>query len=276
MAVADKETVAFPRLEALVFSFTADHSAQSAVEAMPAGNMESVESRPQKGARPDSLALLYQNVFTGIVRLQAGRQRLNDLVAFRRRIIDALQDVQKGAAAAGYRSSQVRDAEMAVVAFLDEAVLSLKDNARDAWAKQTLSLELYGESNAGEVFYERLNELSGDADSHRLADLLEVYLLCLLLGFEGKFSGSMHGLALRISDGLRRRIETIRGSDYRLAPPLQFADPTPQSGKPKSSLNRRRLWLVGLLGCPFLLFALFRIYLWVRVSGLLGLLQEWR
>lgn len=242
---------------------------------MTAGNKELVENPSRRAARPDTLALLYQNVFTGIVRLQSGRQRLSDSVAFRRRITGALQDIQKDAAASGYRSREIHDAETAIVAFLDEAVLSLKDPARDTWAKQTLSMELYSESNAGEVFYERLDDLTGEGDSNHLADVLEVYLLCLLLGFEGRFSGPMRAEAARISDRLRSRVEAIRGNLYRLAPSFQFTN-SPAVEIPKHPKDARILWLAALVAFPILLWLLFKIYLSVRVSGLLQLLQAWR
>ena len=35
--------------------------------------------------RSDTLALLFQGIFTGIVRIQAGKQPLSDLDTFRRR-----------------------------------------------------------------------------------------------------------------------------------------------------------------------------------------------
>ena len=262
----------------MAVGFTVNESAPESrrQDLMTAGNKELVENRSHKASRPDTLALLYQNVFTGIVRLQSGRQRLSDSGTFRRRITDALQDIQKDAAAAGYRSREIHDAECAVVAFLDEAVLSLKDRARDTWAKQTLSMELYNESNAGEVFYERLDDLSGEGDSNRLADVLEVYLLCLLLGFEGRFSGSMRAEAARISDRLRRRVEAIRGSEYRLAPPLRFPANDGELKTAERPRDARRWWLGGLVAFPFLLWLLFKIYLSVRVSGLVQLLQSWR
>jgi type VI secretion system protein ImpK len=240
---------------------------------MPAQNAEPDENRPTKSARADTLAILYQSVFTIIVRLQSGRQRLNDFATFRRRINDALQDVQKDAAAAGYRSRETRSAESAVVAFLDEAVLSLKDPSRDAWAKQTLSLELYSESNAGEVFYEHLDELIGETDSSRLADLLEVYLLCLLLGFEGKFSGAMRVQATLMADRLRGRIEAIRGSGYRLSPAFRFAEDTAVLSPPERNEAIWKWRLASLLAAPVILFLLFKIYLSMRVDALL---QAWR
>jgi type VI secretion system protein ImpK len=243
---------------------------------MPAGNSEPVERREDRKAQQDTLALLYQGLFTGIVRLQSGRQKLSDPVTFRRRIRDALQDAQRDATAAGYSARMIRDAESALVAFLDEAVLSLKDPARDAWAEQTLSVQLYGESNAGEVFFERLEEITGQTDSTQLADTLEVFLLCLLLGFEGRYSGPMRSEATRIAERLRSRIEVIRGSSDRLSPPFQFQD-APAAAVPTEKPDVTwRWWLIGSLAAPLVLFLLFKLNLILLTGEATGLLDRVR
>jgi len=54
---------------------------------------------------------------------------------------------------------------------------------------------------AGEVFFRNLQDLLGKTDSPDLADLLEVYHLCLLLGFAGRYSlggrGELRAVARR-------------------------------------------------------------------------------
>jgi type VI secretion system protein ImpK len=208
--------------------------------------------------RSNTLALLYQSIFTGIVRLQAKRQNLTDPVTFRRRIKDALEDVQREAAAAGYAVKESRDAETAVVAFLDETILSLTGPARDRWAEKPLSVELYGEAIAGEVFFDRLEELRTASDSAHVADILEVYLVCLLLGFEGKYSGPYRLQARAIADRVRAQIDGIRGTNYRLAPPLRFLDATGPA--PVASKEDRR-WIWAIAGAAVASAATFLICL---------------
>src|SRR5580700_6160403 len=99
---------------------------------------------PPTAARSDTLALLYQNVLTGIVRIQSGKQPLSDLETFRRRMKTALQEVEREANVAGYGPSEVRETEFAVVAFLDETILSSKDPKADEWRKRPLIIELFG------------------------------------------------------------------------------------------------------------------------------------
>jgi type VI secretion system protein ImpK len=206
-------------------------------------------------ARPDTLALLFQGVFTAIVRIQSGRQALGDVEVFRRRMRSALQEAERDAVAARYSTEALSHGQFAAVAFLDEAILSSKDPAREEWRKKTLSAELHGEANAGEVFFDRLQALMRKEDSTQVADVLEVYLLCLLLGFEGKMTGSFRGEALNLGERMRRRIESIRGLDYRVAPPLELRNAAP------------RIALASVL----LLFLLYYLHLGWRVGQLQAL-----
>jgi len=63
--------------------------------------------------------------------------------------------------------------------------------------------------NPGVVFFEKLERFCSRRDSEQLADILEVYLLCLLLGFEGRYSGSLRGELDSIAEKVRRRIDSI-------------------------------------------------------------------
>jgi len=208
-------------------------------------------------SRSDTLALLYQNILTGIVRIQGGRQPLTDVETFRRRMKAALQEVEREASAAGYGSAELRDAEFAVVAFLDEAILSSRDPKAEEWRKKPLNIELFGQAVAGDVFFDKLLEIERRRDSAQLADLLEVYLLCLLLGFEGRFAPPLRGEAYRIMERLRGRIESIRGGmDYKLSPPMEFRTDAPVA-TPAVSGNWR-WWVLGSLAALLLLFLVYK------------------
>src|SRR5215813_2514910 len=92
----------------------------------------------------ENLALLYQGLLTGIVRLQSGQQRISDGESFRRRTKATLQEVEQLAVGAGYDTRDVKDTQYAVVAFLDSVVLHSKDPVRGEWERRTLQEELFG------------------------------------------------------------------------------------------------------------------------------------
>jgi len=166
----------------------------------------------------ENLALLYQGLLTGIVRLQSGKQRIVDGESFRRRTKSALQEVEREATGAGYDIEDIRDTHFAVIAFLDSVVLNSNDPARAEWERKTLQEELFGQAVAGVVFFDKLERLRGRRDSERLADILEVYLLCMLLGFEGRYSGGMRADLESTVESVRRRIDDIRGRGRPLSP----------------------------------------------------------
>jgi type VI secretion system protein ImpK len=221
---------------------------------------------PPATSRSDTLALIYQNILTGIVRVQSGRQPLNDVEVFRRRMKAALQECEREAGIAGYPSGDIRDASFAVVAFLDETILSSRDPKADEWRKRPLNIELFGQAVAGDVFFDKLLDIERRRESPELADLLEVYLLCLLLGFEGRFAPPLRGEASRIADRLRRRIESIRGLDYKLSPPVQFV--AEAAVKPKTDSGLWRWWILGSVLAAILLFVVFRWNLSFRMDEL--------
>ena len=203
------------------------------------------------GAEPtgaiENLALLYQSLLTGIIRLKGQRQHIPDSETFRKRTKATLQEVERVAVATGYDVRDVRDTHFAVVAFLDSVILHSKDPVRSEWERRTLQEELFGQTDAGLVFFEKLDQFRSRRDSEQLADILEVYLLCLLLGFEGRYSGAQRGELEGITDSLRMRIEYIRGRDDRLSPSATLPPAPAPVAAPKLQKNQLRLLTVALI-----------------------------
>src|SRR5437764_1161607 len=79
---------------------------------------------------PDRLALLYEGILTAIVRVQSGRQQIQGSDAFRAKMQSALDEIGRAAAQRGYTAEHVKEANFAVIAFLDEAVLTSNDAGR--------------------------------------------------------------------------------------------------------------------------------------------------
>jgi len=138
-----------------------------------------------------SLAHLYEDLLTAIVRVQAGRVHIPDCESFRRRTKAKLQDIEQLALTGGYDGRDVQETHFAVAAYLDSVVLHSEESVRAEWERKTLQEEMFGQRDAGVVFFEKLEDFRSRRDSEQLAGILEVYLLCLLLGFEGRYSGGL-------------------------------------------------------------------------------------
>jgi type VI secretion system protein ImpK len=95
-----------------------------------------------------------------------------------------------------------------VVAFLDETVLNQQVPVFADWIRKPLQQELFGIHVAGEIFFEELQGLLAQSDSAQLAHLLEVFHLCLSLGYRGRYgaagAGELHGIRELITAKMRR------------------------------------------------------------------------
>lgn len=172
-----------------------------------------------ESARPDNLALLFQEALTAVVRLRSNRQSLTDAESFRYHMREALKSAaQEARNRAGYASEDIRMATLAVVGFLDESVLNTRNPLFADWPRKPLQEELFGTHMAGEVFFQNLEQLMSRNDSAELADVLEVHYLCLLLGYTGRYSGSRGGELQAILGALGDRIRRIRGPEGALSP----------------------------------------------------------
>jgi type VI secretion system protein ImpK len=187
--------------------------------------MTSVAPTPAPAAAHDGasprrgqLALTLQEAFTAVVRLRSNRQVAANVEAFRAQMKHVLAAAEQEARRAGYAGDDVRYALFALIAFIDESVLNSPHPMFADWGRRPLQEEVFGGHTGGELFFQYLQQLLGRQDSEDLADVLEVYELCLLLGFKGRYSVS-HGSELQVIAGhVAQKIERARGRPGELSP----------------------------------------------------------
>lgn len=157
----------------------------------------------------------------------------------RARVKEFLAGVERGAKRLDLPAEDLYLAKYAYCALVDEIVLLSQSAVRDAWARKPLQLELFGEQLAGENFFLRLEELR--REGARRVQVLEVFHMCLLLGFQGRYmiedgSEKLGLLCDRVGD----EIAAMKGRRATLAPHWQAPDMV---------MNRLRsevpLWVVG-------------------------------
>jgi type VI secretion system protein ImpK len=139
--------------------------------------------------RTQNLASCYENALTIILRLASlNQQSAANSQDFRTSIRAALKAAMEQAKGLGYSSEINQLAFFAVVSLLDESVLKLQSPAFADWAQRPMQEEMFGHNRAGEVFFDNLRTLLTRQDAQETADSLEVYCLCMLLGFKGKYA----------------------------------------------------------------------------------------
>jgi len=224
-------------------------------------------SSSTSGFRPGQLALAFQEAFTVTVRLRTGVKVATDSSSFRIRMKQLLSSADQSARQAGYDPEIVRLGVYAFVAFLDEAVLNSDQEMFSGWARQPLQEEIFGDHMAGETFFTHLRDLLTRQDSPDLGDLLEVYELCILLGFRGRYGSGGSGEIRSLHTAAREKIRRIRGAPERFCP---GGEPHPDEEVPRSRdpwVRRLLLTSGGLAGLFVVLFVVFSIMLALGVGG---------
>ena len=109
----------------------------------------------------------------------------DDPERLRARLQDGLVAARDGAVARGVPLARADAAAWAVGALLDDLALNTPWGGASAWPRQPLVSTLYGDVDAGTRFFDRLEML--ERHPGRDPEMLRLYLLCLDLGFRGKY-----------------------------------------------------------------------------------------
>lgn len=135
----------------------------------------------------------------------------------RERIHQMLDKLERKAKKAGINLEEIQSAKFAIAAFLDETLLTSQWSQKDFWLGKTLGFELFNRMDAGEEFFKRLEELRRRSASN--IDLLEVYYLCLALGFKGKYLIYEQEKLRFIIDDIYNEMKAVRHSSPTLLSP---------------------------------------------------------
>lgn len=217
---------------------------------------------PQPSSRRrDNLAIVFQNLFTVIVRLRANRQVISDAQAFRAQMQNALRAAEKEGVKKMYPPEDVRLATFALVAFLDESILTSENPVFTEWSGRPLQDEMFGHHRAGEVFFENIDRLLNRGDSHGTADLLEVYSLCVLLGYKGKYGLGDQDSVRPVLDAVAEKIRRVRGPLSGLSPAWAIPEGTIAAVTADPWIRRLAVGAVASIFLALLFFILFKILL---------------
>jgi type VI secretion system protein ImpK len=214
--------------------------------------------------RAENMAFAFQEVLTVGERLRANRQAVSEAEAFRYQIREALKMADNEARKRGYNGEDIQLAIFAVVAFLDESILNLRNPVFADWPRRPLQEEMFGHHIAGEIFFQNLQKIVTRDDSQETADLLEVYYLCMLLGFAGKYSMHGRGDLQAIMNSVGAKIRRIRQLPPDLSP--YWALPNERVQIAGTDPWVKRLMFVAA-ACFLLAIALFGVYKITLGSG---------
>lgn len=204
------------------------------------------------------LDLMYDGFY--LVVLLRRRSAPADGAAFRDRVKRFLDMFERAAKRANIDTEDVYAAKYAFCALVDETVLGSQMAIRTEWERNPLQLQFFGDQLAGENFFKRLEELRSQGAA-RLQSL-EVFHMCLLLGFQGKYllegPEKLGYLSARLGDEITHLKGKRAAFAPRWAPPDQIRN---------ALRNDVPLWVIGSVFAAITLVAYIGLRTWLGQSA---------
>jgi type VI secretion system protein ImpK len=186
----------------------------------------------------------------------AGARDLPSPDVLQRRVSSLFDQMNRKCRDAGISDEDANEAKYAIAAFTDEQIFRSAWPGRAQWMGQPLQLIYFNENTAGEGFFTRMAALQNQPSR---AHVLEIYYLCLCLGFQGQY-------AVRGGEGLGPIIDQLGA---RLGSGVS-SDVISPHGEPREALRglmRREMPLVGLSIAFFALAVVVFIVLKLVLAG---------
>jgi type VI secretion system protein ImpK len=135
----------------------------------------------------------------------------DDLDGLRRRLAGEFAAFDKRAEAAGVRTEIRRASHYALCATVDDVAANTPWGGQNVWASQSMARTFHNDVSGGERFFHLLGHFERDPEAY--GDAIELFYLCLSLGFQGRFGILPEGAAelATIRARLHRMIRRRRG-----------------------------------------------------------------
>jgi type VI secretion system protein ImpK len=189
-------------------------------------------------------------VFDLILRLKAGI--VQPSMELRPKIASLLEDFEKRAERYRFSSKIIQVAKFALASFVDETVLTNNFHLKEEWEKYPLQLEYFGEQLAGNKFFEKLSAMLKQIDV--TADAVEVYYVCMLLGFKGRYAVYEQDKLLSIMQQTANALVKVGKIKPVELSPHWLANDQPEPPKPKKIPTWAKISALGGLCLAFIIY----------------------
>ena len=182
-----------------------------------------------------------------------------DAGLLRQRVLELLDEFERKSLSSGIQHNKIQAAKFALTAFIDETIIGSDWENKTEWLAEPLQLKLFSCFNAGEEFFVRLNQLKERIREN--IDVLEVYFLCLSLGYKGKYLMEAPEQVRSIIDDLNQDLNQYLGK------PVEILSP---NGRPHDEIvnvvkEKVPLWVI--IVAAFALGLFFYLIMSVLISG---------
>jgi type VI secretion system protein ImpK len=175
-----------------------------------------------------------KEVFNALAQIRRADERSQPMPEMLyQRMRSFIDRAMRRASELGFTQQDVQDIGYALVALTDELVMSKGGELRDYWLPRSLQLQLFNTNIAGEGFFNNLQNIRHDPSR---MEVLKVYYLCLLFGFQGQY---------RVRGGeieLASIVEDV-GSGLARAGMIREAQLAPHAARPQENLGGARSYM---------------------------------
>lgn len=139
----------------------------------------------------------------------------NDVDGLRRQVREEFGNFEKRAGATGIRPEILGACHYALCATVDDVASNMPWGSQNVWADQSMARVFHNDTSGGERFFHLLGHFERDPETH--GEVLELFYLCLSLGFQGRFrllpegSAELAALRARLYRVIRRRRGEVAG-----------------------------------------------------------------
>lgn len=174
----------------------------------------------------------------------------------KQQLVQAIRTFQLNSDKAGYDNTTINEASYALCTTIDEAVMHTPWGRDSGWGEQPLLSLFHQDVSGGEKFFGNLKALGRNPAKH--IDLLELFYICLALGYKGRYAVVDNGKEklIGIRQWLADLIQKQKGrTEPNLSPHWQGI-----TTKKKNLMNTLPVW-VYLAIASLLLLGIFMAFL---------------
>ena len=178
---------------------------------------------------------------------------------FRREVVASLKRIESEASNHGIEAEDAHLASYGLSLFLDEQIARSAWAHKDQWAMEPLGILLHQDAEGGVNFYKRLEGLG-----ERQKAVKEVFLVCLSLGFRGKYAElEATEQAAQVGEFRRKLVRSIRPK-----PLAQQSELFPEAYQAASALEDEvppppRWWLLASMGAVGVALLMYVLLFWL-------------
>lgn len=178
-------------------------------------------ARTEQGQASRTMVDLLHDGFYLLLLLK-NRYTPNDAEQFRSQLRQLLDSFERHARLMHASADDIYASKYAFCAAVDETILSSKMALREVWERAPLQLMLFGDQLAGQNFYVKLKEVRHRGEASVQA--LEVFYMCLLTGFQGKYMLDGKEKLNYLIATLDKEIAHLKGKRAQFAPHAKSPD----------------------------------------------------